>query len=60
MSDVPKDFEVNAETEESKSLKRQATVRKFIESVNAADEPLGEEFDAVLSSRLNITRELNP
>jgi DNA-damage-inducible protein J len=52
-------FEVYGETAESKSLKRQATVRKFIESVNAADEPLGEEFDAILSSRINITRELN-
>jgi DNA-damage-inducible protein J len=51
-------FEVYAGTTESKALKRQTAVRKFIETVNAADEPLGEEFDATLSQRLNISREL--
>ena len=52
-------FEVYAGALEGKSLGQQAAVRKFIKAVNAADEPLDEEFDEIISNRMNITRELD-
>jgi DNA-damage-inducible protein J len=42
------------------NAKQKLAVESFINNVNAVrDEPLDEEFDAIMADRVNITRELD-
>ena len=45
--------------DESLAARQKTAVKEFIRNVNAADEPLDEEFDEILSHRVNITRALD-
>lgn len=52
----------NTETPDTKQLnkKQREAVKNFIAGVNAAtDEILDDEFDEIVKSRINITRELD-
>jgi hypothetical protein len=51
----------NAKQNLNKQIPNQKkAIRDFINGINAiTDEPLDEEFDEIVSSRINITRELD-
>ena len=49
-----------ANTNENKPMPLKQAINRFIEGINAiTDEPLDEEFDEIVSDRINITRELD-
>jgi hypothetical protein len=48
-----------ASDEAQENSKNAQAWRKFIEELQTIDEPLGEEFDRIMSARVNFSRELD-
>ena len=51
-------FEVSSNALKNKLSGQQAVIKNFINTINAAEEPLNEDFDEIINNRFNITREL--
>jgi len=53
-------FTVRSDRQNVLWLRQQRAVREFIQNINAIKgEPLGEEFDEIVSHRFNISRQLD-
>jgi len=50
---------LDASVPESPIEKQRRAIDRFLEEMRTCDEPLGPEFDAVISQRMNLSREVD-